>query len=56
MTRRIIYHINDISHPRGMERIVVLKANWLAEHGYQVSMLSMSLYSNHRCIVIYLLK
>ena len=25
-----------------MERIIVLKANWLAEHGYQVTMLSMS--------------
>ena len=42
MPKKIIYHIGDISHPGGMERIVVLKANWLAEHGYQVTMLSMS--------------
>lgn len=42
MPKRIIYHIGDISRPGGMERIIVLKANWLAEHGYQVTMLSMS--------------
>lgn len=42
MPKKIIYHIGDISHPGGMERIVVLKANWLAEYGYQVTMLSMS--------------
>lgn len=41
MPKRIIYHIGDISR-QGMERIIVLKANWLAEHGYQVTMLSMS--------------
>lgn len=40
MGKKIIYHIDDISHPGGMERIVVLKANWLAEHGYQVTMLT----------------
>lgn len=38
--KKIIYHIGDISHPGGMERIVVLKANWLAEHGYDVTLLS----------------
>lgn len=42
MSKKIIYHIGDISNPGGMERIVVLKANWLVEHGYQVTMLSMS--------------
>lgn len=40
--KKIIYHVGDISHPGGMERMVVLKANWLAEHGYDVTLLSTS--------------
>ena len=40
--KKIIYHIGDISHPGGMERMVVLKANWLADHGYDVTLLSTS--------------
>lgn len=40
--KKIIYHIGDISNPGGMERIVVMKANWLAEHGYDVTLLSTS--------------
>lgn len=39
---KIIYHIGDISHPGGMERMAVFKANWLAEHGYDVTLLSTS--------------
>lgn len=42
MKKKIIYHVGDISHPGGMERMVVLKANWLAEHGYDVTLLSTS--------------
>lgn len=53
MPKKIIYHIGDISHPGGMERIVVLKANWLAEHGYQVTMLSMSVFTTDYYSIFY---
>lgn len=42
MKKKIIYHVGDLSRPGGMERIVVMKANWLAEHGYDVTLLSTS--------------
>ncbi|WP_298064277.1 glycosyltransferase family 4 protein [uncultured Rikenella sp.] len=37
---RIIYHTFDLNGSGGMERVLVQKANWLAEHGYQVEILT----------------
>lgn len=33
---KIIYHINSLYNPGGMERVVLNKATWLDAHGYEV--------------------
>lgn len=33
---RIVYCLDEMSHPGGIGRVTSLKANWLAEHGYDV--------------------
>ena len=33
---RIMYCIRSLHHSGGMERVLSIKANWLAEHGYEV--------------------
>ncbi|MCQ2142570.1 MAG: glycosyltransferase [Bacteroidales bacterium] len=33
---KIVYHINSLYNPGGMERVVLNKATWLVEHGYEV--------------------
>lgn len=37
---RIIYCIDEMSHPGGIGRVTSLKANWLAEHGHDVWIVS----------------
>lgn len=36
----IVYHIDNLKLPGGIGRIVSLKANWFAEHGYDVTILT----------------
>ena len=36
----IIYHTFDLNGSGGMERVLTQKANWLAEHGFQVEILT----------------
>ncbi len=36
----IVYHIDNLNVPGGIGRIVSLKANWFAEHGYDVTILT----------------
>ncbi len=37
---RIIYCLDEMSHPGGIGRVTSLKANWLAEHGHDVWIVS----------------
>ena len=33
---KLIYQINSLCNPGGMERVVLNKASWLVEHGWEV--------------------
>lgn len=37
---KIIYLIECLNRSGGTERVVSLKANWLVEHGYEVTILT----------------
>ena len=37
---RIVYNIAGLYRPSGMEKILSDKANWLAEHGYEVTLIT----------------
>lgn len=39
---RIVYCTPEISHPGGIGRVTTLKANWLAEHGHEVYVVTSS--------------
>lgn len=38
--KHIIYNIGDLNIPGGIGRVVSMKANWLVEHGYKVTILT----------------
>ena len=42
---KIVYLIHSLHNPGGMERVVSVKASWLAEHGCDVRILTASLRS-----------
>lgn len=37
---KLIYHINSLCNPGGMERVVLNKATWLSKHGYEVEIVT----------------
>lgn len=37
---KLIYHINSLHNPGGMERVVLNKATWLTGHGYEVEIVT----------------
>lgn len=37
---KLIYHINSLYNPGGMERVVLNKATWLVKHGYEVEIVT----------------
>lgn len=37
---KLIYHINSLCNPGGMERVVLNKATWLVKHGYEVEIVT----------------
>lgn len=37
---KLIYHINSLYNPGGMERVVLNKATWLLKHGYEVEIVT----------------
>ncbi len=37
---KLIYHINSLYNPGGMERVVLNKATWLVNHGWEVEILT----------------
>ena len=39
---RIVYCTPEISHPGGIGRVTTIKANWLAEHGHEVFLVTSS--------------
>lgn len=39
---RIVYCTPEISHPGGIARVTTIKANWLAEHGHEVYLITSS--------------
>lgn len=37
---KLIYHINSLCNPGGMERVVLNKATWFVRHGYEVEIVT----------------